>query len=58
MKAYIVSRAAGVAVGLLHNVIDVKSPAPPIVALIGLPGMVAGEHAIPFARTVLAHVTS
>jgi XapX domain-containing protein len=58
MKAYIVSLAAGVAVGLLYNVIDVKSPAPPIVALIGLLGMVAGEHAIPFARTVLAHVTS
>ncbi|MEM5384494.1 DUF1427 family protein [Paraburkholderia phymatum] len=58
MKAYIVSLAAGVAVGLLYNVIDVKSPAPPIVALIGLLGMVAGEHAIPFVRTVLAHVTS
>ncbi|MPW15569.1 DUF1427 family protein [Paraburkholderia sp. CNPSo 3157] len=58
MKACIASLAAGVAVGLLYNVIDVKSPAPPIVALIGLLGMVAGEHAIPFVRTVLAHVTS
>ncbi|SEI65014.1 DUF1427 family protein [Paraburkholderia diazotrophica] len=52
------SLAAGVAVGLLYNVIDVKSPAPPIVALIGLPGMVAGEHVIPFARMVFARVTS
>lgn len=58
MKAYIVSLAAGVAVGLLYNLVDVKSPAPPIVALVGLLGMVAGEHAIPFMRTLLAHVTS
>jgi XapX domain-containing protein len=58
MKPYIVSLAAGLAVGLLYNIVDVKSPAPPIVALVGLLGMVAGEHAIPFVRTLLAHVTS
>jgi len=58
MKPYIVSLAAGVVVGLLYNIVDVKSPAPPIVALLGLLGMVAGEHAIPFVRTLLAHVAS
>ncbi|MCO4877607.1 DUF1427 family protein [Paraburkholderia caribensis] len=61
MKPYIVSLAAGVVVGLLYNIVDVKSPAPPIVALLGLLGllgMVAGEHAIPFVRSLLAHVTS
>ncbi|MGT2472883.1 DUF1427 family protein [Paraburkholderia terrae] len=58
MKPYIVSLAAGVVVGLLYNIVDVKSPAPPIVALLGLLGMVAGEHVIPFVRSLLTHVTS
>lgn len=58
MKAYLVSLAAGVVVGLLYNIIDVRSPAPPTVALIGLLGMLAGEHAIPFLRTLFAHATS
>ncbi|ACC73219.1 DUF1427 family protein [Paraburkholderia phymatum] len=58
MKPYILSLAAGVVVGLLYNLADVKSPAPPIVALVGLLGMVTGEHAIPIVRSLLAHVTS
>ena len=58
MKPYLVSLAAGVVVGLLYNIVDVKSPAPPIVALLGLLGMVAGEHAIPFVRSLLTHVAS
>jgi XapX domain-containing protein len=33
---------------------QVKSPAPPTVALVGLLGMLAGEHVIPFVRTWLA----
>jgi XapX domain-containing protein len=32
-------------VGILYGVIRVKSPAPPIVALVGLFGMVLGEQA-------------
>jgi XapX domain-containing protein len=54
MKAYLVSLAAGVAVGLIYSVMEVKSPAPPTVALVGLLGMLAGEHLIPFVRTWLA----
>ena len=53
MKAYLVSLAAGVVVGLLYSVMEVKSPAPPTVALVGLLGMLAGEHVIPFVRTWL-----
>jgi XapX domain-containing protein len=51
MKAYLVSLAAGLVVGLLYNVLDVKSPAPPTVALVGLLGMLGGEHLIPLVRT-------
>lgn len=54
MKAYLVSLAVGVAVGLLYNVLQVKSPAPPTVALVGLLGMLGGEHVIPWIRTWLA----
>ena len=44
MKAMIVSFAVGLLVGVLYGVIRVKSPAPPIVALVGLLGMVVGEQ--------------
>ena len=54
MKAYLVSLAAGAVVGLLYSVMEVKSPAPPTVALVGLLGMLAGEHVIPLVRTWLA----
>jgi XapX domain-containing protein len=40
-----VSLAVGLLVGLLYAALRVKSPAPPIVALIGLFGMVLGEAA-------------
>ncbi|MFE0678505.1 DUF1427 family protein [Streptomyces sp. NPDC058867] len=33
---------AGVMVGVLYGVIRVKSPAPPLIALTGLAGMLAG----------------
>jgi XapX domain-containing protein len=45
MKALLISFAVGLLVGLLYGVIRVKSPAPPIVALLGLFGMVLGEQA-------------
>lgn len=56
MKAYLVSLAAGVFVGLIYSVIKVRSPAPPTVALVGLLGMLAGENLLPFTRYLLDHV--
>jgi XapX domain-containing protein len=44
MKVMFISFAVGVFVGILYGVIRVKSPAPPIVALLGLLGMVLGEQ--------------
>lgn len=44
MKGLFVSFAVGVFVGLMYGVIKVKSPAPPIIALLGLLGMVIGEQ--------------
>ena len=45
MKALFISFAVGLIVGVAYGVIRVKSPAPPIVALLGLFGMVLGEQA-------------
>jgi XapX domain-containing protein len=44
MKVMLISFAVGLFVGILYGVIRVKSPAPPIVALLGLLGMVLGEQ--------------
>src|ERR1700719_201305 len=44
MKVLFVSFIVGLGVGALYGLIRVKSPAPPIVALLGLLGMVLGEQ--------------
>ncbi len=44
MKASVVSFVVGLLVGVVYGLIRVKSPAPPIVALVGLLGMVFGEQ--------------
>jgi XapX domain-containing protein len=43
-KNLLISFAVGLLVGILYGVIRVKSPAPPIIALLGLLGMVLGEQ--------------
>ena len=45
MKALLISFVVGLLVGVAYEVIRVKSPAPPIIALLGLLGMVLGEQA-------------
>ena len=44
MRLYILSCAVGLLVGAIYGVLDVKSPAPPVVALVGLLGMLGGEQ--------------
>jgi XapX domain-containing protein len=44
MKVLFLSFVVGLGVGVLYGLIRVKSPAPPIVALLGLLGMVVGEQ--------------
>jgi XapX domain-containing protein len=44
MKVLFLSFVVGLGVGALYGFIRVKSPAPPIVALLGLLGMVLGEQ--------------
>jgi XapX domain-containing protein len=49
--SYLISLGAGLVVGLLYYLVRVQSPAPPLIALAGLLGIVIGEHAIPFVQT-------
>ena len=50
MIGYLVSLVMGLAVGVAYGLIQVRSPAPPLIALIGLLGMVLGEQAIDMAK--------
>jgi XapX domain-containing protein len=54
MKIYLISLAAGVLVGVVYSLLHVRSPAPPLVALVGLLGILIGEQVIPVGRAVLA----
>ena len=51
MKGLFLSFVVGLGVGVLYGLIRVKSPAPPIIALLGLLGMVLGEQAGIWMRT-------
>lgn len=53
MKLYLASLAAGVLVGVLYALMGVRSPAPPVVALLGLLGMLAGEQIPGAVRSAL-----
>ena len=44
MKGLFLSFVVGLGVGVLYGLLRVKSPAPPIIALLGLLGMVLGEQ--------------
>ena len=54
MKPYLISLAVGLLVGGIYGLLNVKSPAPPTIALIGLLGILLGEQAVPIARQLLA----
>ena len=44
IKGLFLSFVVGVGVGVIYGLLRVKSPAPPIIALLGLLGMVVGEQ--------------
>lgn len=47
---YLLSLGVGIAVGVLYGLVSVRSPAPPIIALLGLLGMLAGEAAVQWLK--------
>lgn len=54
MKIYLMSLGAGLLVGVIYSLISVRSPAPPVVALIGLLGILIGEQLPPLLRAIWA----
>ena len=50
MTGYLVSLLMGLAVGVAYGLVAVRSPAPPLIALVGLLGMVLGEQAVELSK--------
>ena len=48
--SYLISLGVGLVVGVAYALIGVRSPAPPLVALAGLLGMVGGEQLVPLVK--------
>jgi XapX domain-containing protein len=54
MTVYLLSFGAGLLVGVVYSLLNVRSPAPPVVALIGLLGILLGEQILPLGRQMIA----
>lgn len=54
MRIYLVSLAAGLLVGVVYGLLNVRSPAPPVIALVGLLGILLGEQVVPLAKRLVA----
>jgi XapX domain-containing protein len=54
MTGYLVSLLMGLAVGAAYGLVQVRSPAPAMIALIGLFGMVLGQEAVDMTKRYLA----
>ena len=52
MKPYVISLAAGLLVGAIYGLLNVRSPAPPIIALVGLLGILVGEQIPPLVKNM------
>ena len=54
MKPYLFSLGAGLIVGIVYSLLGVKSPAPPVIALVGLFGILIGEQVVPIAKRIVS----
>lgn len=50
MKAFIIALGVGLLVGAIYGLLNVRSPAPPYVALVGLLGILLGEQGVAFVK--------
>jgi XapX domain-containing protein len=54
LRTYLIALGAGLLAGMLYGLLNVRSPAPPIVGLIGLLGILVGEQVPALAKRLLA----
>ena len=53
MKLYVISISVGILVGIIYGLLNVRSPAPPAIALLGLLGMLIGEQVVPLGTRLM-----
>jgi XapX domain-containing protein len=53
VKSYLISLGAGLLVGVIYSLLNVRSPAPPLIALVGLLGILIGEQIIPVGKQIV-----
>jgi XapX domain-containing protein len=54
VQIYIVTLAVGILVGIIYGLLGVRSPAPPVIALLGLMGILIGEQVVPIAKRLIS----
>ena len=54
MRVYLLSLGAGILVGVIYGLLNIRSPAPPVVALVGLFGILLGEQVVPMTKLWMA----
>src|SRR5262245_35282313 len=57
MKIYLASLGAGLLVGIVYSLLHVRSPAPPLIALVGLLGILIGEQIVPVSKQLFSGAT-
>jgi XapX domain-containing protein len=50
MSPYLIALGVGLGVGVAYGLLGVRSPAPPVIALLGLLGMLSGETLVSYLR--------
>ncbi|WP_045046995.1 XapX domain-containing protein [Rouxiella chamberiensis] len=53
LKSYVISLVVGILAGVIYGCMAINSPAPPIIALLGLFGMLVGEQIIPLLKRII-----
>ncbi|MGB9097283.1 XapX domain-containing protein [Erwinia sp.] len=53
LKSYGISLVVGMLAGGIYALIRVEAPAPPVIALLGLFGMLVGEQLVPLAKRLI-----
>lgn len=53
VNVYVVSLLAGILAGALYGLLAVRSPAPPLVALVGLLGLLVGEQIVTIGKRLV-----
>lgn len=55
MRPYLLSLAVGLLAGAIYGLVNVRSPAPPVIALVGLLGILLGEQAASAVKRLMSN---